>query len=162
GMRDTSFWTSATDRLATCYRPSADGLVVVDEPDGSWSRPPLFGDAASGLVSTVDDLLAFARMLLADGGAVLSSEHVREMTRDQLTPAQKAAGGLGPDFFNGRSWGFCQAVSDSGAFGWDGGFGTSWLVDPAADLVVIVLTQRQFESSGLPRAHREIQAAAYA
>jgi CubicO group peptidase (beta-lactamase class C family) len=161
GMRDTSFWTSATDRLATCYRPSADGLVVVDEPDGSWSRPPLFADAAAGLLSTVDDLLAFARMLLAAGGTVLSADHVRELTSDQLTAAQKAAGGLGPEFFNGRSWGFCQAVTDSGAFGWDGGLGTSWLVDPAADLVVVVLTQRQFESSGLPRVHREIQAAAY-
>jgi CubicO group peptidase (beta-lactamase class C family) len=161
GMRDTSFWTSATDRLATCYRPSADGLVVVDEPDGSWSRTPLFADAAAGLLSTVDDLLAFARMLLAAGGTVLSADHVRELTSDQLTAAQKAAGGLGPEFFNGRSWGFCQAVTDSGAFGWDGGLGTSWLVDPAADLVVVVLTQRQFESSGLPRVHREIQAAAY-
>ncbi len=161
GMRDTSFWTRDTDRLATAYRPSPDGLVVVDEPNGSWSRPPMFADAASGLVSTVDDLLAFARMLLAGGAAVLSADHVRAMTSDQLTAAQKAAGGLGPEFFKGRSWGFCQAVSDSGAFGWDGGLGTSWLVDPAADLVVIVLTQRQFESSGLPRAHREIQAAAY-
>ncbi|MGD0980108.1 MAG: serine hydrolase domain-containing protein [Solirubrobacteraceae bacterium] len=161
GMRDTSFWTRDTDRLATAYRPSPDGLVVVDEPTGSWSRPPLFADAASGLVSTVDDLLACARMLLAGGGSVLSADHVRAMTSDQLTAAQKAAGGLGPDFFKGRSWGFCQAVTDSGAFGWDGGLGTSWLVDPVADLVVIVLTQRQFESSALPRAHREIQAAAY-
>jgi CubicO group peptidase (beta-lactamase class C family) len=161
GMRDTGFWTSETDRLATAYRPTPDGLVVVDEPAGSWSRPPLFADAASGLVSTVDDLLAFARMLLAGGGTVLSHDHVRAMTSDQLTAAQKAAGGLGPEFFNGRSWGFCQAVTDAGAFGWDGGLGTSWFVDPAADLVVIVLTQRQFETSGLPRAHREIQAAAY-
>jgi CubicO group peptidase (beta-lactamase class C family) len=161
GMRDSGFWTAETDRLATAYRPTPDGLVVVDEPDGSWSRPPLFGDAASGLVSTVDDLLAFARMLLTGGGAVLSADHVREMTTDQLTAAQKAAGGLGPEFFNGRSWGFCQAVTDAGAFGWDGGLGTSWLVDPAADLVVIVLTQRQFETPALPRAHREIQAAAY-
>ncbi len=160
-MRDTSFWTRDTDRLATAYRPSPDGLVVVDEPNGSWSRPPRFADAASGLVSTVDDLLAFARMLLAGGAAVLSADHVRAMTSDQLTAAQKAAGGLGPEFFKGRSWGFCQAVTDSGAFGWDGGLGTSWLVDPAADLVVIVLTQRQFESSSLPRVHREIQAAAY-
>jgi|HubBroStandDraft_1064217.scaffolds.fasta_scaffold31816_1 CubicO group peptidase (beta-lactamase class C family) len=67
------------------------------------------------------------------------------MTTDQLTPVQKAGGGLGPGFFDGRSWGFCQAVLDGGAFGWDGGLGTSWLVDPERDLVVIVLTQRMFE-----------------
>ncbi len=84
------------------------------------------------------------------------------MTTDQLTPAQKAHGGLGPDFFAGRSWGFCQAVADSGAYGWDGGFGTSWLVDPNHDLVVIVLTQRMFETAEAPSAHRDIQAAAYA
>jgi CubicO group peptidase (beta-lactamase class C family) len=50
---------------------------------------------------------------------------------------------------------------DSGAFGWDGGFGTSWLVDPAHDLTVIVLTQRMFEISELPQVHRDIQTAAY-
>src|SRR5262245_43472765 len=73
------------------------------------------------------------------------------MTTDQLTPAQKAHGGLLPGFFDGRSWGFCQAVYDSGAFGWDGGLGTSWLVDPTRDLTVIVLTQRMFESPDPPQ-----------
>ena len=161
-MNETGFWTRRTDRLATAYRPTPEGLVVWDEPDGTWSRPPAFGDGAGGLVSTVDDLLAFARMLLAGGAPVLSREAVHEMTSDQLSDAQKARGGLGPDFFAGRSWGFCQAVYDGGAFGWDGGFGSSWLVDPARDLTVIVLTQRMFETSDLPQAHRDIQAAAYA
>jgi CubicO group peptidase (beta-lactamase class C family) len=53
-------------------------------------------------------------------------------------------------------------VLDGGAYGWDGGFGSSWLVDPANDLIVIVLTQRMFETSEPPRVHRDIQAAAYA
>jgi hypothetical protein len=66
------------------------------------------------------------------------------------------------DFFKGRSWGYGQAVHDSGAFGWDGGFGSSWLVDPANDLTAIVLTQRMFETPEPPRVHRDIQAAAYA
>jgi CubicO group peptidase (beta-lactamase class C family) len=162
GMRDTAFWTSETDRLATAYRPTPNGLAVWDEPGERWSRPPRFGDGAAGLVSTVDDLLAFARMLTSGGAGVLSSESVRAMTSDQLTDAQKARGGLGRDFFKDRSWSFCQAVHSGGAFGWDGGFGSSWLVDPAHDLIVIVLTQRQFESPDLPRVHRDIQAAAYA
>ena len=162
GMHDTGFWTKHTDRLATAYRPTPDGLVTWDEPEGTWSRPPAFGDGAAGLVSTVDDLLAFARMLLAGGAPLLSAEAAQAMTTDQLTEAQKAHDGLGRDFFVGRSWGFCQAVLDSGAFGWDGGFGSSWLVDPAHDLSVIVLTQRMFETSDLPQVHRDIQAAAYA
>jgi CubicO group peptidase (beta-lactamase class C family) len=162
GMADTGFWTAETHRLATAYRPSPDGLVVSDEPDGKWSRPPAFGDGAAGLVSTADDLLGFARMLLRGGAPVLSADAVRAMTTDQLTPAQKAHGGFVPGFFHGRSWGFCQAVYDSGAFGWDGGLGTTWLVDPAQDLTVIVLTQRMFESPDPPKVHRDIQAAAYA
>jgi len=161
GMRDSGFWTTHTDRLATAYRPTPDGLIAWDEPEGAWSQPPAFGDGGAGLLSTVDDLLAFARMLLAGGSPVLSAEAARAMTTDQLTEAQKAHGGLGPDFFAGRSWSYGQAVLDGGAFGWDGGFGSSWLVDPAHELAVIVLTQRMFETSAAPKVHRDIQAAAY-
>ena len=100
--------------------------------------------------------------LLRGGAPVLPADAVRAMTTDQLTPAQKARGGLLPGFFHGRSWGFCQAVYDSGAFGWDGRLGTSWLVDPSRGLTVIVLTQRMFESPDPPQVHRDIQAAAYA
>ena len=162
GMRDTGFWTADTHRLATAYQPGPDGLTVFDTPQGKWSQPPAFSNGAAGLVSTADDLLAFARMLLRGGTPVLPADAVRAMTTDQLTAAQKARGGLGPGFFDGRSWGFCQAVYDNGAFGWDGGLGTSWRVDPARDLVIIVLTQRMWESSDLPQVHRDIQAAAYA
>jgi CubicO group peptidase (beta-lactamase class C family) len=162
GMRDTAFWTSQTDRLATAYAPRPEGLALWDEPDGRWSRPPAFGDGAGGLISTVDDLLAFARMFLRGGAPVLSAYSVRAMSTDQLTETQKARGGLVPGFFDHMSWGFCQAVYDTGAFGWDGGLGTSWRVDPARDLTVIVLTQRLWERAELPQVHRDIQAAAYA
>ncbi len=162
GMRDTAFWTSDTDRLATVYAAKPEGLVVWDEPRGGWSRPPAFGDASAGLVSTVDDLLAFSRMLLAGGGQVLPPAAVRAMTTDQLTEAQKAHGGLGPGFFARMSWSYCQAVYDGGAFGWNGGLGTTWVADPAHDLTVVVLTQRMMESPELPQVHRDVQAAAYA
>jgi CubicO group peptidase (beta-lactamase class C family) len=163
GMADTSFWASQPDRLATAYRSArGGGLEVWDGPDGAYSRAPAFEDGAAGLVSTADDMLAFARMFLRGGDPVLSAESVRAMTTDQLTPGQKARGGLGSDFFDHQSWSFCQSVHDSGAFGWDGGFGTTWLVDPVRDLVVIVLTQRMFDAPGLPEPHASIQTAAYA
>ena len=98
-------------------------------------------------------------MLLAGGAGVLPAAGVREMTRDQLTDDQKASGGLGPTFFENKSWGYSQAVYDSGAFGWNGGFGTSWVADPSRDLTIIVMSQRAFESPELPVAHREIHAA---
>ena len=164
GMSDTAFWASDTDRLATAYVPTPDGLTVWDRPEGQWSRPPAFGDAAAGLVSTADDLVAFGRMLLGGGGPVLPAELVAQMTSDQLTPEQKARDTKG--FLEGRSWSLCQSVvvdgPHAGAYGWDGGLGTSWLVDPALDLVVVVLTQRLFEAAQAPAVHNDLQAAAYA
>jgi CubicO group peptidase (beta-lactamase class C family) len=162
GMTDTAFWTAQTDRLATAYLSGPDGLVAWDEPDGKYSRPPAFEDGAGGLVSTADDMLAFARMFLRGGDPVLSTDSVRAMTTDQLTPEQKARGGLGPDFFTGQSWSFCQAVQDDGSFGWDGGFGSTWHVHPGSDLTVIVLSQRMFDGPQLPALHADIRAAAYA
>jgi CubicO group peptidase (beta-lactamase class C family) len=118
----------------------------------------------AGLVSTADDLLAFARMFLRGGDPVLSADAVREMTRDQLTPEQKRRDAQG--FLDGRSWAFCQSVvtegAQAGAFGWDGGLGTSWLVDPKRELTVIVLTQRLFETPQAPQVHRDLQAATLA
>lgn len=102
-------------------------------------------------------------MFLDDGAPALSGDAVAEMTRDQLTPAQRA----GQEAFLGaRSWGLCQSVVISGdragAFGWDGGLGTSFLVDPRRDLVVIVLTQQVWETAQPPAVHTDLQAAAYA
>jgi len=161
-MTGTAFWTTQTDRLVTAYRAAPEGLAAWNQPDGSWSRPPAFPDGAAGLVSTADDLLAFSRMLLRGGAQVLPAAAVRAMTTDQLTPEQKARGGLGPDFFKDKSWGFCLAVQDDGSYGWAGGFGTTWLMDPGRDLTVIVLTQRQFDSPEPPAVHAEFQRAAYA
>jgi len=166
GMVDTGFWTAETGRLPTAYRPAPDGLAAWDEPGGYWSKPPTFPDGAGGLVSTADDLLALARMLLGHGQPVLPPAAIAEMTRDQLTPAQKAHGGLGPGFFDAVSWGFCTSVLTAGpragAFGWAGGFGSTWLADPARDLTVIVLTQRALEGPEAPAVHTELQDAAYA
>jgi len=164
GMPDTAFWASDVSRLATAYAPTTDGLQLWDPPDGQWSHPPAFADGAAGLVSTADDLLAFARMFLTAGAPALSRAAVAQMTRDQLTPAQRA--GPADAFLHGRSWSLCQSVITegprAGAFGWDGGLGTSWLVDPARALVVIVLTQRLWETAQPPAVHSELQDAAYA
>ena len=167
GMTDTTFWTPDVDRLATSYVGTPDGLVVWDEPAGAWSTPPAFGDGAAGLLSTADDLLKFAQMFLRGGDPVLSPDAVAQLTRGQLTPAQLAIGGLGPDFFDHSSWSFGMSVDTSGptagAFGWDGGLGTSWLVDPARDLTTIVLTQVMFGGpDGMQPVHEELREAARA
>jgi CubicO group peptidase (beta-lactamase class C family) len=163
GMRDTGFCTAEVERLATAYQPTADGMVVWDPPGGQWSRPPAFPDGAAGLVSTVDDLLAFARMLLRGGDPVLTADQVRELSRDQLSAEQRESGAA---ILGGRGWGLGTSVVLEGAwaggFGWDGGLGTSFLVHPARDLAVIVLTQRLFDTAQAPAVHTDLQAAGLA
>ena len=163
GLPDTGFYTEDIGRLATAYLSTADGVVVWDPPDGQWSRRPAFYDGAAGLVSTVDDLLAFARMLLRGGDPVLTADQVREMSSDHLTAEQREASMA---FLGGRGWGLGTSVVPdgpwAGATGWDGGLGTSFLVHPARDLAVIVLTQRLFETPQAPTVHTDLQAAALA
>lgn len=161
GMKDTAFSVPADQvgRLPTSYwnNPATGQLEVYDAPNGDYSRPPVFASGAGGLVSTVDDFLAFGQMLLGagklHGTRVLSRASVELMTTDHLTPEQKAISGLLPGMFDGRGWGFGVSVitrrddlPSVGAFGWAGGLGTTWLCDPEAGLVIVGMTQRAWTS----------------
>src|ERR1700730_10912404 len=95
GMKDTAFSVPAgkIGRLATSYwsSPKSGAMEVYDPAEGGqWSRPPAFASAAGGLVSTVDDYLAFGRMLLNRGRhgteRILSRLSVAATTTAHLTP----------------------------------------------------------------------------
>jgi CubicO group peptidase (beta-lactamase class C family) len=60
------------------------------------------------------------------------------MATNHLTPDQVATAG---PTLRGMGWGLGMAVADSGRYGWDGGYGTSWFNDPDQDLVAIAMTQ---------------------
>jgi CubicO group peptidase (beta-lactamase class C family) len=168
GMNDTGFSVPADklDRLATSYwtDPQTGKRAVYDGvADSRWAKPPAFPSGAGGLVSTCDDYLAFARMLLGNGAAgatrILSPASVAQMTTNQLTPEQRAT--TGPILDANRGWGFGLSVvvdpepgsPAPGSSGWFGGFGTSWTNDPKADQVAIVLAQSvEFLTSSGPRA----------
>lgn len=162
GMRDTGFHARDTARLATAYEVHDGQLVVSDPPDGQWSRPPAFPDGSGGLVSSADDLVAFGRMLLRGGSPVLTSATVAEMTRDQLTPAQRANVWPGFSFLDDRGWGFGVSVLDDGTYTWEGGLGTTWANVPSQDLTVVVLTQRAANETGMPAVCDEVLTAARA
>ena len=142
GMHDTGFTAADPARLVTAYEAHDGRWEVSDTPDGQWARPPAFPDGSGGLVSSVDDVLSFGRMLLRAGGLVLASGTVAEMTRDQLTPAQRAAVWPGFSFLEDRGWGYGLSVLSDGRYGWDGGLGTAWSNVPPQDLSVVVFTQR--------------------
>jgi len=163
-MKDTGFSVPAAKlgRLATCYQwDAATGkLFVFDEARGGrWSRRPAFESGGAGLVSTVDDYLAFSRMMLnkgkSSGARILSRLSVELMTSDHLTPGQKAVSDFFPGFWNNRGWGFGMSgftrrdhlASVPGRFGWDGGYGTSAYADPAEEMVGILMTQRLLDDA---------------
>ncbi|MDF2958545.1 MAG: serine hydrolase [Paenibacillus sp.] len=176
GMKDTGFHVPAEklDRLPPSYmaNPVTGALAVHDEPGSSqWGSPPLFPSGGGGLVSTIDDYLAFCRMMLNKGAhgceRILSRPSVELMTADHLTPEQKAGARI---FFGDNSgWGFGVGVNTRrdnlagvpGRFGWDGGIGTSGYSDPKEDMVGILMTQRLMESPDPPGVFLDFWTSAY-
>jgi CubicO group peptidase (beta-lactamase class C family) len=162
GMKDTAFSVPAADidRFATSYLsdPDTGALRLYDAPAGQWSTPPAFPSGGAGLVSTADDFLAFAEMLLRGGTPILSRPSVETMTSDHLTPEQKAVSGFFPDDFDARGWGFGVSVvtrrdhpaAPVGQYGWDGGLGTIWRNDPSEQLIAILLTNVAWASPRPP------------
>ena len=155
GMKDTGFSISAeqSHRLPSQYQTNFQtGKMEEQSVSGPsvWTKPPVFPSGAAGLVSTSDDYLAFARLLLNEGvhrdRRLLSQRSVQLMTTNHLTPEQMAAGG---PVLGGQGWGFCMAVvtipddvsAIPGRYGWNGGYGTFWFNDPTRSLVAIAMTQ---------------------
>jgi CubicO group peptidase (beta-lactamase class C family) len=175
-MRDTGFHVPPTklDRLAGAYMmdPQKKALGFFDDAsDSRWAKPPPFAAGGSGLVSTVDDFHSFYRMLMTgglhEGRRLLARPTVQLMMSDQLTDAQKQGTEL---FFGpGASWGMGGAVvtrrtdvfATPGRFGWDGGYGTSAHLDPAEDMIGILMTQRMMDSPVPPRVFRDFWTSAY-
>nr|BAJ19068.1 aminocaprolactam N-acyltransferase [Streptomyces sp. SANK 62799] len=159
GMKDTTFGLgdASVSRVAAAYvHDDATGELVEEGSDGFGKRPPTFKSAASGLVSTAEDCLAFASALLANGThrgeRVLSRPSVSLMTSDHLRPTQKAASRwIWPlEHFADFGWGFGMEVRTRrtnlgpsvGSYGWYGKYGTAWSNDPAEGMTTIFMIQR--------------------
>ena len=127
-------------------------------------RPPAFPAGDAGLVSTADDFLAFSRFLLAAGRAGGSPAAARGLGRrddagsPDSRPSAPAGGDPGPGPRLGlRRRGRARTTADGvppGAYGWNGGLGTSWVADPHSGLTALLMTQTMFESPDPPAVHR--------
>jgi CubicO group peptidase (beta-lactamase class C family) len=166
GMTDTAFWVppEKLGRLSLNYGSdwTTGARVLDDHPrDSRWATPPSVPSGAGGLVSTADDYLKFARLLLNDGeydGArLLSRKTVELMTTDFLTPEQRTHPFFGFNMWEGQGFGLGVSVVDNpagmktlcsvGQYGWGGAFGTYWFNDPEEEMVCILMIQRMFATA---------------
>jgi CubicO group peptidase (beta-lactamase class C family) len=150
GMKDTGFMPTDASRLVPLYRRVANGFERQPNQDGLSS--PIYFSGAGGMVSTAEDYLQFAQMLV-NGGELNGKRYLGPRTIDLM--ASNHTG----DFVNGqfgrpaRGMGFglgVQVVEDpvaadlrqsKGTFGWAGAYGTNQNMDRQEKLVTIVMMQ---------------------
>ena len=152
GMKDTGFALTPAiqSRLVTLYRRGQNGLERLPDQNGLSSATYFSG--AGGLVSTAEDYAQFGTMLVNAGELngkrylsprtieLMTSNHTGDMAGGQMGMSPKGIGfGLG-----------VQVVDDpvaadrrvsKGAWGWAGAYGTNVHIEPAADMVQIILMQ---------------------
>jgi CubicO group peptidase (beta-lactamase class C family) len=154
GMKDTFFYPpdDRRPRMVTLYSKSPNGLVKAPNQDGFSLKSYFSG--GGGLMSTAEDYLQFAQMLLNGGELngkrllsprtveLMASNHVGDLFNGKLG---RPAHGMGYGLLVG-------IVEDSvaaglrvstGSFGWDGAYGTQAWIDPKEKMVTIVMIQTQ-------------------
>lgn len=149
GMKDTGYHVSAEQapRLAVSYKPGDDGLEPQD--NSRYLSSPRLIQGGSGLISSMDDYLRFARMLLnggeLDGVRIISADAVAEMARDQLPPEVD-----GPSWAPGNRFGLNVAVVEDsaraghlpvGSYWWWGIQGPWMWIDPGNNRIVLGMMQ---------------------
>jgi CubicO group peptidase (beta-lactamase class C family) len=102
----------------------------------------------AGLFSTVADVLRFSQAMLRggalDGRRVLKRQSVADAIRDQTPGLNPGRRGLGWAL---SGWTFAGTRASPQAFGHTGFTGTSLLVDPERDLIVVLFTNRVHPSA---------------
>jgi CubicO group peptidase (beta-lactamase class C family) len=149
GMADTHFFLpeDKLGRFTPVYGYDEKGaLKLMEDPKDSFyvKGPRMCYAGGAGLLSTANDYARFLCMLLKggelDGARILSPKSVELMTVDHV-------GGIN----NGSPFGLGFWVTDRlgrngqpgsvGSFGWSGAYHTTYWVDPAEQLVCVLMTQ---------------------
>ena len=152
GMKDTRFFLPAAerDRLAAVYASGPDGTIV-RAPDGARGQghyvegPRKNFAGGAGLLSTARDYARFLEMTrnggALDGVRILSPRTVALMTTNQSGTVHSTTGlGFGYGFETVDRYG-AHGLSSVGAYRWGGAYGSNYLVDPEARLVMVFMMQ---------------------
>jgi CubicO group peptidase (beta-lactamase class C family) len=152
GMKDTFFYPpdDLRPRLTTLYE--RHGLRKAKNQDGFSSKTYFSG--GGGLMSTAEDYLQLAQMLL--NGGVLNGKRLLSPRTVELMASNHVG-----DMFNGKlgrpahgmGYGLLLGIVEdsvaaglrvsNGSFGWDGYFGTETWIDPKEQMVSILMIQEQ-------------------
>jgi CubicO group peptidase (beta-lactamase class C family) len=151
GMKDTQFFLppAQKDRLASVYS-SADGKYV-RAPDGARGQgayvegPRRSFAGGAGLLSTARDYARFLEAIRRggslEGTRLLSPLSVKLMSTNQVGTLHSQTGlGFGYGFETVDRFG-ANGLSNPGAFGWGGAYGSMYRVDPEARLVMVMMVQ---------------------
>lgn len=182
GMTETAFQVpaGATARFASCYQPTREGGIALqdDAATSSYLEPPGFVSGGGGLVSTAGDYMKFAQALL-NGGIGSGHRLVGRKTLELMT-ANHLPGGvdlpaLSVSLFSEASYagvgfglGFATNIDPAktlmpgsvGDYYWGGAASTFFWVDPVEELIAIFMTQL-IPSSTYP-VRRELRTMVYA
>ena len=164
GMTSTRHTILPTDpdrpQLAALYTRNDDGTFTRQSDEEAYGYNGAvwpYKSGSAGLVSTLDDYMKFARMLLGGGklgrARILKPETVKLMATDALPKEvtdkswlpSKGSVGFGIDFAV-RIAPPKDAQESSGAVGeffWDGKFSTLFWVDPKNDIAAVLFTQME-------------------
>jgi CubicO group peptidase (beta-lactamase class C family) len=153
GMTDTYFFVPVEkrSRVVAVHRADAAGKLVRADTGARGQGHYLDGPRRSfaggaGLVSTARDYGRFLEMLRRGGelgGArILSPATVTQMTTNQVGTLFGTDGlGFGLGFQTTERDAGGAGPQSKGAFGWGGAYQTSYSVDPANGLVMVLMTQ---------------------
>jgi len=177
GMTSTRHTILPTDpdrpQLAALYTRNDDGTFTRQSDEEAYGYNGAvwpYKSGSAGLVSTLDDYMKFARMLLGGGklgrARILKPETVKLMATDALPKEVtdkswlpgKGQVGFGIDFAV-RIAPPKDAQESSGAVGeffWDGAASTLFWVDPKNDITAVLFTQmRPFDKVHLHKTFRD-------
>jgi len=154
-MDDTYFYLPEAKlvRFAAQYRPGKDGKIELADAPTTESRfvaePHAFFSGGGGLVSTAADYVRFQQMMLnggeLEGVRLLGRKTVESMftnhTGDLPLWLRGPGIGFGLGYYVIEDIGVAGTTLSKGTVGWGGAFCTVFFVDPAEQLIGIMMTQ---------------------
>ena len=157
GMKDTGFWVDASksDRVTNVHTYGPDKKIMTAPTQSNPTRKPVFLSGGGGLLSTTQDYLRFAQMLLNGGeanGKRLIKKSTVELMRTNVLEEGVRVDLYGPNSIQeGVGFGLDFAIvmdpakanlpDGKNSFYWGGAFGTWFWIDPTNDLIVVGMMQ---------------------